>query len=227
MQAVVGARCRPPGARTAAASARRATIVSLASSHRWQPGLRVERRRASCERRPSPGIRDTGAGSRKRAAEAIIAALSVQSSRATSFRRRPRSRQSPPTRSRSSAFAATPAAERHGPPRARVEGRARAWRPAGRRRPPGSSPPGRRDADRSPRRPSSRTAYSSAVFRPLKLKSRPGSRVIATGKRTRPGSPSAAGALDRRAARVAEPEQPGALVERLPAASSSVCPSTS
>jgi hypothetical protein len=61
----------------------------------------------------------------KRAAEAIIAALSVQSETGTSFSRRPSSSQSAWVRARSSVFAATP------PPRAmaghRRAGRARSF----------------------------------------------------------------------------------------------------
>ena len=54
-------------------------------------GPRVERRSTAHARASQPRYSGYGAGSRKRAAEAIIAALSVQSSRATSLRRSPRS----------------------------------------------------------------------------------------------------------------------------------------
>ena len=62
---------------------------------------------------------------------------------------------------------------------------------------------------------SAATAVRSAVLRPLNERSRPGRPAIATGKRCASASPLARQPLERRAARVAEAEQPGALVERL------------
>ena len=62
--------------------------------------------------------------------------------------------------------------------------------------------------------PRSRVAYSSAVFSPAKEKSRPPT-LAAVGNSKAAGSPSRGQLRQRRPARVAEAEQPRALVERL------------
>ena len=83
------ARCPPRGARI------RGRRGALRSPHgpRRRGGIRAgcRGRRSSRQSHPSRGIRDTATGSMNRAADAIIAALSVQSSPGTSLRRIPRS----------------------------------------------------------------------------------------------------------------------------------------
>ena len=98
------------------------------------------------------------------------------------------------------------------------QGRRRPW-PRPPRRPArpgrGRSPPGRRRPGRPARRRRRGRRERSAVFRPLNEKSWPGRPTIAAGKRVRRRVAAGRELLERRAARIAEAEQAGALVERL------------
>ena len=120
-----------------------------------------------------------------------MAALSVQSSGGTSFSRSSALPQSSAGALAQERVGGDPAAKRDGLPIAASRARSSlaiswpttaAWKLAARSARRASA---RSDPDRGPRR-------ESAVFSPLKLKSSPGSRAIATGNSKASGSPSVA-----------------------------------
>ena len=200
------------------AGQRAAAHAAAPRSHRWQPARRatvdaaLTARAGRSRRRRAPARRRRAAASPKRAALAIIAALSVHSARggtcssaperAEPLAQRPRWRR---RRRRS------PAA-----PQARLlQRRARRAARAPRRSRAGRTPRGRARRSAAASSPSSRTVYSSAVFRPAKEKSRPATRARDRERRRPRGSPSRGQALERRAAGERQAEHPRALVERL------------
>ena len=177
-------RCRPRAARSGALAAQRdeplARLVAEVAA-----GPRVEghdaRRPCGLTLRRPRRVEVVGIGERRRrnrAAEAIIAALSVQSSRGDQLQRAgPRSlaELARPARAAARWRRRRRRARRRRHVAARSQRPRRASRPAARRPPPGSSPRGRRGA-RDPARGRARgPRRASAVFRPLKLKSSRGS----------------------------------------------------
>ena len=159
-------------------------------------------------------IRGMRRRSRHSAAAPIIAALSVQSSRGTSFSRRPRSAQISPTRSRSGPFAATP------PPRATAGQSPCVERPLELRRQLADD---RRLKARGKVGAALREAIVAKVARRVderRLEAREAEVEARVARhrdreRERVGIAVARDPLDLRAARVAEAEDPRRLVERL------------
>ena len=208
-------RCRPRAARTRRRSARSASDRRARLVAEVAAGAAVERHDRSgatghgasaAPRVPARGSPGYGVGSTKRAAEAIIAALSVQSSRGDQLQRAgPALAQSSPTRSRSRPFAATPppSATASQPPPvdgAAAAGSASQLDAAGRRPRPGSSPRGRRGA-----RPPPAVAEVADGVEQRRLQAAEaeveaaGRRLIATGKLERLRVAVRGLALDRRA----------------------------
>ena len=217
-------RAGPPVVRPEHSRCRACADVRQQLAHRRAAPSRTQASAgAADEGRPSRSARGGGWGRRRRragsgrrrasrhhAAAAIIAALSVHigAARAGSrAARRPRTR-------RGTARAAASW------PRRRRRGTGRSPRP----RPPRGGPwstststtASWNDAATSAVLTSGclRTWLTTAVLSPLKEKSKPSS-SIARGKRDRVGSPLHREPVDRRAARVAEAEEAGDLVERL------------
>ena len=222
-------------AASARGAARRRGVAARAAARRRDPPARARalppaapaRRRASPRApRRVPSATSGGAAGRVRVEREVVReGLSAR----PSGRRR---RSSPRCRCRARAAGRGPG--RRAPARARAAGGSRRRR----RRSPGAarlsassarfgaarSAPrrsrARSDAARSAARrvvssgPRSRTLYSSAVFRPANEKSSPATRAP-VGNSNAVGSPVQRQLRQRRPARVAEPEQPRALVERL------------
>ena len=182
---------RPRGARPTRSShhADRSARVGLQAADAY-----ASRARASGE----------GTGSVNRAAEAIMAALSVQSESGA--------RAASGSAARSSVFAATPptTAIRSMPVVSAPGGGAGSGR--GRSR-AGTRPPDRRDARRGPRRRDRGPCRGETVLTPENERSRPGTR--ATGKRNASGSPWRASASISAPPGIRKPEESGTLVERL------------
>ena len=181
-----------------------------ARSEREDDGERgAHRRQCPCATRTrthrAQGTRARRRGRANRAAEAIIAALSVQ--RASGAKRASGSA------ARSSEFAATPptTATVRCPRLLGSSAQSADERPHDGVLVRGSESRHRRASSSSGAR--SRTAYRSAVLRPEKEKSRPGD--ARDRERERLGVTLARQLVELGPARVAEPEQPSALVERL------------